>query len=152
MTGITTTILVLGGAGAQNSAVVRQLSENKSFHVKLLSRNANSEECLALSAIPNVSVLQGSCFDESTILAAFKDIDSAYVNTDGFAVGEKVELYWGIRIYEIAYMAGVKHFVYSSLPYASKGYGFDPNYRVPMLDGKGKVVGKSTLIQFTTHI
>ena len=46
-------------------------------------------------------------------------------------------------MYEIARWAGVKHFVYGGLPYVSKNEEFDPKRRVPFVDGKGKVGGKS---------
>lgn len=137
-----TTILVLGGAGAQNSAVVRELAKNPSFRVKVLSRNIESEECVSLAALDRVTLSQGDCYNEEHLVAAFKNVDSCFVNTNGFAIGEKAETYWAIRMYEIAYFSGVKHFVFSSLPYVSKKSGFNPKYRVPFADGKGKVVGK----------
>ncbi|KAJ2977098.1 hypothetical protein NQ176_g4565 [Zarea fungicola] len=135
-----TTILVLGGAGAQNSAVVRELAKNPSFRVKVLSRNIESEECVSLAALDRVTLSQGDCYNEEHLVAAFKNVDSCFVNTNGFAIGEKAETYWAIRMYEIAYFSGVKHFVFSSLPYVSKKSGFNPKYRVPFADGKGKVV------------
>lgn len=135
-------ILILGGAGAQNSAVARELVKNESFSVKLLSRNAESEESVSLAAIPRLSVIEGDCYDEDTLISAFEGVNAVFVNTNGFAIGEKAELFWGIRMYEIAYWAGVTHFIYSSLPYVSKKSGFNPKYRVPFVDGKAKVVGK----------
>jgi hypothetical protein len=56
------------------------------------------------------------------------------------AIGEKAEIYWGIRLYELARELGVKHFVYAGLEYASKLGNFNPKYRTGNLDGKGKVV------------
>lgn len=137
-------ILILGGAGVQNAAVARELVTNKSFSVKLLSRNIKSEECVSLSTIPRISLVQGDCYDEDTLISAFEGVDAVFVNTNGFAIGEKAELFWGIRMYEIAYWAGVKHFIYSSLPAVSKKSGYNPKYRVPFVDGKAKVVGKKT--------
>ncbi|KAK2593325.1 hypothetical protein QQS21_008968 [Conoideocrella luteorostrata] len=132
-------ILVLGGAGIQNSSVVRGISKNASFSIKVLSRDIDSDECQSLSTIPNVTIVQGDCYNEDVLVSNFKGVDACFVNTNGFAVGEKAEVYWGIRMYEIAYWAGVKHFVYSALPYVSKKSGFNPKYRVPFADGKGKV-------------
>ncbi|PNP47888.1 hypothetical protein TGAMA5MH_00940 [Trichoderma gamsii] len=133
-------ILILGGAGVQNAAVARELVTNKSFSVKLLSRNIKSEECVSLSTIPRISLVQGDCYDEDTLVSAFEGVDAVFVNTNGFAIGEKAEIFWGIRMYEIAYWAGVKHFIYSSLPAVSKKSGYNPKYRVPFVDGKAKVV------------
>ena len=40
----------------------------------------------------------------------------AFVNTDSFTIGEKTEVYEGIRIFELAKEAGtLKHYVWSSL-------------------------------------
>ena len=45
----------------------------------------------------------------------------AWVNTDGFTIGEQKELFAGMRIFEIAKRAGsVRHYVWSNLDYASK--------------------------------
>ncbi|PNP56301.1 hypothetical protein THARTR1_03826 [Trichoderma harzianum] len=137
-------ILILGGAGAQNSAVARELVKNESFSVKILSRNAKSEESVSLAAIPRITVVEADTYDEDNLTAAFEGVHAVFVNTNGFAIGEKAEIFWGVRIYEIAYWAGVKHFVYSSLPFVSKKSGFNPKYRVPFADGKAKVVGKET--------
>lgn len=145
-------ILILGGAGAQNSAVARELAKNESFTVRLLSRNIKSEECVSLSTVPRISLVQGDCYDEDTLLSAFEGVYAVFVNTNGFAVGEKAELFWGIRMYEIAYWAGVTHFVYSSLPYVSKKSGFNPKYRVPFVDGKAKVVGKKSVLFASTTL
>ncbi|KAI5460151.1 hypothetical protein BGZ63DRAFT_359652 [Mariannaea sp. PMI_226] len=130
-------ILILGGAGVQNSYVARDLV--KAGHkVRLLSRNPQNEEPASLAAL-GVEVIAADTYDEDALVSAFKDIDSVFVNTNGFAIGEKSEIYWGIRIYEIAHWAGVKHFIYSALPYVSKKSSFNPKYRVPFTDGKAKV-------------
>ncbi|KAH8894499.1 NAD(P)-binding protein [Thozetella sp. PMI_491] len=132
-------ILVLGGAGAQNCAVARELVKNTSFSVTVLSRDIQSKHSQGLATLPGISLLEGDCYDEETLVSAFRGVDGCFVNTNGFAIGEKAEIFWGIRMYEIAYAAGVKHFVYSSLPYVSKKSGFNPKYYVPFVDGKGKV-------------
>ena len=45
----------------------------------------------------------------------------AWVNTDGFTIGEQKELYAGMRIFELAKAAKtVKHYVWSSLDYGFK--------------------------------
>jgi uncharacterized protein YbjT (DUF2867 family) len=136
------TILVLGGAGAQNSAVVRELVKNELFSVKLLSRDIRSRECASLAALNRVTLLQGSCYDEATLVKAFEGANACFVNTNGFAIGEKSEIFWGIRIHDIAYWAGVRHFVYSALPDVMRKSGFNPRYRVPFVDAKAKVCGE----------
>ncbi|TVY82023.1 NmrA-like family domain-containing protein [Lachnellula suecica] len=134
-----TTLLILGGAGAQNSAVAKVFSSTNTYSVRLLTRSLSSPHAAELALLPNITLIEGDCYDDDTLVSAFEGVDLVFINTNGFAVGEKNELYWGIRMYEIARWAGVKHFLYSGLPYVSKNGGFDPSRRVPFVDGKGKV-------------
>lgn len=140
------TILILGGAGIQNTYVVRELAKSAAWNVRLLTRNPQSDDAASLATLSRVEIIKGDCCDESVLFSAFEGIDACFVNTNGFAIGEKSEIYWGIRMYEIAYWAGVKHFIYSSLPFVSKKGKFNPKYRVPFVDGKAKVVGEYLLI------
>ncbi|KAJ5120050.1 hypothetical protein N7448_010719 [Penicillium atrosanguineum] len=128
-----TTILVLGGAGAQTSFVVRELAKSEAWKVRLLTRNPQAEEAASLATLPRVQIIEGDCYDENTLFSAFRGIDACFVNTNGFAIGEKSEIFWGIRMYEIAHWAALCHL------YRKKG-NFDPKYRVPFVDGKAKVV------------
>ncbi|KAM0463430.1 hypothetical protein ACHAO4_000144 [Trichoderma viride] len=130
-------ILILGGAGAQNSYVAQELAQ-AGHKVRILSRDTEKEEPKKLAALSGIEVIKGDTYDEEVLISAFKNIDSVFVNTNGFAIGEKSEIYWSIRIYEIALWAGVNHFIYSTLPYVSKKSGFNPKFRVPFVDGKAK--------------
>jgi hypothetical protein len=132
-------VLFLGGAGAQNAAIIKEFAAQRKCSLSLLTRSLTSPH--AIAAVPGVELLEGSAYDENDLASSIKGVDYLFVNTNGFATGEAKEIYWGIRIYEHAVWAGVKHFVYSGLPYVSKNGGFDPKRRVPFVDGKGKVVG-----------
>ncbi|KAH8808827.1 hypothetical protein F5884DRAFT_382847 [Xylogone sp. PMI_703] len=132
-------VLILGGAGAQNGVVAKKLSEAGTYNIHVLTRSVDSSHAAELGALPNVKLIEGDCYDEDALVPAFHGVDLCFVNTNGFAIGEKNEIYWGIRMYEIARWAGVKHFIYSSLPYVSKNGNFDPKRRVPFVDGKAKV-------------
>lgn len=134
-------VLIIGGAGAQNSTVAKVLSDAGTYTIHLLTRSIESHS-KDLGPLPNVKLIEGDCYDEDTLVSAFKGVNLCFVNTNGFAIGEKNEIYWGIRMYEIARWAGVEHFIYSGLPYVSKNGDFDPKSRVPFVDGKAKVTGK----------
>lgn len=133
------TILILGGAGAQNIAVTQVLAAANRWNIRVLTRSIATPHAKELAELPNTKVIEGDCYDEDTLISAFEGADLCFVNTNGFAIGEKNEIYWGIRMYEIARWAGVKHFIYSGLPYVTKNGDFDPKRRVPFVDGKGKV-------------
>ncbi|KAJ5413625.1 hypothetical protein N7509_000252 [Penicillium cosmopolitanum] len=124
-------VLVIGGTGAQGRPVVK---------VRVLARNASSKEATELAAIPGVIIFEGETYHEPTLRKALRDVSYVFANTNGLAIGEKAEIYWGIRLYELAREFRVKHFLYAGLEYASKLGNFDPKYRTGNLDGKGKVV------------
>ncbi len=61
------------------------------------------------------------------------------MNIDGFNSGEKTEIFWAIRAYEIALEEGVKFFVYGNLDYGYKKSEYKPEVRCGHYDGKGRV-------------
>jgi uncharacterized protein YbjT (DUF2867 family) len=117
----------------------KALASDSEYAVRVLTRSASSKESKELATIPGVTIFEGNSYDESTLRQAFKGIDYVFANTNGFAIGEKAEIYWSIRLYELSREFGVKHFVYASLEYTSKLGNFDPKYRTGHLDAKGKV-------------
>ncbi|KAF2183857.1 NAD(P)-binding protein [Zopfia rhizophila CBS 207.26] len=139
MSSLKKTILVIGGTGAQGVPVVKALTEDSKYNVHVLTRSAASTATIELAALPGVTIIEGNAYDYDTLCRVFTGIDYAWVNTNGFAIGEKNEIYWGIRMFEIARRCNVSHFQWASLPYLSKLGNFDPKYRTGHMDGKGKV-------------
>ena len=135
----TSKIFVIGGTGAQGSPIVRALVADKKYSVRVLSRDSTSRRAKALLALDNVSVLEGSFADEAILREGFRGCDGAFINIDGFNTGEKTEMYWAIRSYEIAIEEGIKFFVYGNLDYGLKKSGYDPRFRAGHYDGKGRV-------------
>jgi hypothetical protein len=68
-------------------------------------------------------------------------MDAVYFLANGFAIGEKREIFWSMRAFEIAIQSGIKFFVFSNLDYALKKGGYDNKYRCGHYDGKGRVAG-----------
>lgn len=132
-------IFVIGATGAQGMPVVSGLVADKKYSVRALSRDPNSRRAKALLALGNVEILEGTFADEETLRQGFRGCDGAYVNIDGFNSGEKTELFWAIRSYEIAIEEGVKFFVYGNLDYALKKGGYDSKFRTGHYDGKGRI-------------
>jgi hypothetical protein len=116
------------------------LAMDSMYKVCVITRNASSPEARKLTAIPGVTIFEGDCYDERALREAFVGIEYVFANTNGLAIGEKNEIYWGIRLYELAREFGIVHFIYAGLEYASKLGNFNPKYRTPNLDAKGKVV------------
>ncbi|KAH8804347.1 hypothetical protein F5884DRAFT_845580 [Xylogone sp. PMI_703] len=110
-------VLVIGGDGAQGIPVVKELVKNG----------------YSVPSYPMCNI------DDNDLHSAFKGVDYAFVNINSFAIGMKNEIYWGIRIFEIAVQSAVKHFVWSSLDNVAPKRNFSDQYRVGHYIGKGFV-------------
>jgi hypothetical protein len=110
----TSKIFVIGGTGAQGLPVIGALVADQKYSVRALSRDRNSRRANALLKLGNVSILEGTFADDATLREGFRGCDGAFINIDGFNTGEKTEIYWAMRSYEIAMEEGVKFFVYGN--------------------------------------
>ena len=110
------------------------------YTARVITRDSTSKESQELAKLHGVTIVEGNAYYEPDLRKNFEGVDYVFANTNGFAIGEKAEVYWGIRLYELAREFKVKHFLYAGLEYASRLGGFDPKYRTGHLDGKGKVV------------
>jgi hypothetical protein len=84
-------------------------------------------------------LVEGSQDNQKDLHDAFRDVYGAWVNTDGFTLGEKNELFYGIRAYEIASHEGVKHYIYACGDYALKSANWDERYHWGHNDSKGRI-------------
>src|ERR1700753_1333730 len=135
----TSKIFVVGGTGAQGIPIIRALVADKKYSVRFLSRDPASRRATELLALHKVSVLDGSFADEAILREGFRGCDGAFVNIDGFNTGEKTEIYWALRSYEIDIEEGVKFFVYGNLDSVLKKSGYYSRFRPGHYDGKGRV-------------
>jgi len=72
--------------------------------------------------------------------AALDGAYGAWINIDGFTVGEQREIYAGLRIFELAKQTkSLRHYIWSSLDYNLKKGGYDQKYRCEHYDAKGRV-------------
>ncbi|OCL04420.1 NAD(P)-binding protein [Glonium stellatum] len=133
------TVLVIGGAGAQGVPIVKALSADGKYAIRILTRNAESPTAKELLRLPNVGIAVGDSQNESDLRAAFKGVDMAFVNLNSFALGIRAEMYWGTRIFEIAVESGVKHYIWSALEPTLKLSGYNEDFRVAHYEGKSRV-------------
>jgi hypothetical protein len=115
------------------------LSDSSHYSVRALTRNTESDRAKEIAKLPNVTLVQGSQDNQKDLHRAFKGVWGAWVNTDGFTIGEKNETFYGIRAYEIARHEGVEHYVYAATDYAVKDCGWDETYHWGHNDAKGRV-------------
>ncbi|TVY62693.1 NmrA-like family domain-containing protein, partial [Lachnellula suecica] len=115
------------------------LSSSNAYNLHLLTRTTTSPSALALASLPNVILLPGDAFHEPTLHAALSNISIAFINTNGFAIGEKAEIYWGIRIFEMAREHKVSHFIWANLESSYRVSGYEARFRTGHFEGKDKV-------------
>lgn len=135
----TSKIFVIGATGAQGIPIIRGLVKDKAYSVRALTHDPQSKRAKDLLALGNVSPMTGTFANENDLRNGFRGCDGAFVNIDGFNSGEKTEMFWAIRAYEIALEEGVKFFVYENLDFVYKKAGFDPIFRTGHYDGKGRI-------------
>jgi hypothetical protein len=107
--------------------------------VRVLTRNSKSRRSLELATWPNVSLVEGSQDNLEDLRRAFEGVYGAWVNLDGFTLGEKNEGFYGVRAYEIARHQGVKHYVWANSDYALRKSGWDEKYHWGHNDAKGRI-------------
>ncbi|KAF2676281.1 NmrA family protein [Lentithecium fluviatile CBS 122367] len=136
-----TKIFIIGGTGAQGIPIIRSLVQDNIYAVRILTRDPTSPRAQSLKSLgPNVELIQGSFTDEASLKSGYRGCDAAFVNIDGFNVGEKTEMYWAVRAYELAVAdGGIKFFVYGNLEYVGKLAGYKEEFRSGHYDGKGRI-------------
>ncbi len=139
-------ILVIGGTGVQGRAVVKALLSPTSdgapspYAVRVLTRNPDRARAQPELADANVELARGSFTELDQVNRALEDVWGAFVNTDGFTVGEKAETFYGLRIFELAVrVPTLKHYVWSNLDYGLKKGCYRPEYHCAHYDGKGRI-------------
>lgn len=122
------------------------------YAVRILTRNPERHRGVPELNHPNVELVHGSFTDLATVENALTGVWGVYVNTDGFTVGEQAEIYYGMRIFELAVRVGtLKHYVWSNLDYGLKKGGYKPEYRCGHYDGKGRVGDWLTTKPYSTQ-
>lgn len=115
------------------------MSASGRYIARVLTRNPNSERAKELARLPNVELLKGEQTSQQDLHRGFKGAWGAWINTDGFTIGEKSELFYGFRAYEIARHEGVQHYVYAATDYAVKDANWNEEYHWGHNDAKGRV-------------
>jgi nucleoside-diphosphate-sugar epimerase len=139
------TIVIIGGSGAQGSAIVKHLSATNEYKILALTRSTTSESARDIGCLQNVELIPSAAtfgYDVDAFYKAAQRSDYALINTDGFALGEQAETYWGIRLFEVSARAGIKHLIWSGLDSNGRKSGYDPSLYVGHYEGKARVTGE----------
>jgi uncharacterized protein YbjT (DUF2867 family) len=135
-------IAVIGATGQQGGAVVRALQAGGQFKVRALSRNPDKHRELA------DEVVKADLSRPETLRAAFEGAHGVFLVTNNWEPGTD-ELKQATAAVSAARDAGVKHFIWSTLPdvEAISGGKFD----VPHFTGKAKVDSVVKEAGFANH-
>jgi uncharacterized protein YbjT (DUF2867 family) len=123
-------IAVIGATGQQGGAVVRALQASGQFKVRALSRNPGKQRQLA------EEVVEADLDRPETLNAAFAGADGVFLVTN-FAEPGTDELKQATAAVRAAKEAGVKHFIWSTLPDVEAISG--GKFEVPHFTGKAKI-------------
>ena len=135
-------IAVVGATGQQGGAVVRALQAGAQFGVRALSRNPDKHRDLA------DEVVEGNLDRPETLKAAFQGVHGVFLVTNFWNEGTD-ERKQATAAVDAAKNAGVKHFVWSTLPNVEAISG--GQFNVPHFTGKAKIDPVVTEAGFTHH-
>ncbi len=123
-------ISVVGATGQQGGGVVRALQASRQFKARALSRNPNKHRELA------DEVVSADLKRPETMKAAFEGAHAVFLVTNFWELGTD-ELQQATAAVRAAKDAGVKHFIWSTLPNVEAISG--GKLHVPHFTGKAKV-------------
>jgi uncharacterized protein YbjT (DUF2867 family) len=122
-------IAVIGATGNQGGAVLRALQAGSQFKVRALARNPRKHRELA------EEVVEADLDRLETLSAAFEGAHGVFLVTNFWEEGD--ELKQATAAVRAAKNAGVKHFIWSTLPDAEAISG--GKFHVPHFTGKAKI-------------
>lgn len=129
-------IAVLGGTGAQGGSVAEALLEGGQFTVRVLTRNPSGEQAKALSKRGG-EVVAADLNSPATLQSAFRGAYGVFAVTNFWEKGGADEVAQGEAAVRAAQEAGVRHFIWSTLPNVETISG--GKYNVPHFTGKARV-------------
>jgi uncharacterized protein YbjT (DUF2867 family) len=135
-------IAVTGATGQQGGAVVRALQAAGKFRVRALSRNPDEHRDLA------DEIVQANFDEPETLMAAFQGVHGVFLVTNFWNEGTD-ERRQATAAISAAKNAGVRHFVWSTLPNVEAISG--GQFNVPHFTGKAKVDSIVSAAGFAHH-
>src|ERR1700682_2628113 len=124
-------IAVIGATGQQGGAVLRALQASGQFKIRALTRNPGKHRELA------EEVVEADLDKPETLKAAFEGAHGVFLVTNFWAYGGADALQQATAAIRAAMDAGVKHFIWSTLPDVEAISG--GKFNVPHFTGKAKI-------------
>ena len=123
-------IAVIGATGQQGGAVLRALQASSQFKVRALSRNPDKHRGLA------DEIVKADLDQPQTLKAAFEGAHGVFLVTNSLEEGSN-ELKQATAAVRAAKDAGVKHFIWSTLPDVEAISG--GKFNAPHFTGKARI-------------
>lgn len=108
-------ITVFGATGSQGGSVARELSRTGRYHIRAVTRNANSDKAKKLLELNDVSVVEANLDQPATVDEVLKNAYGVFLVTDFSAHMEHKETQQGVNAIDSAIRNNLKHFVFSGL-------------------------------------
>src|SRR5712672_2368911 len=135
-------IAVVGATGLQGGAVIRALQANEQFKVRALTRNPAKHSELGYE------VVQADLNRPETLSAAFAGAHGVFLVTNFWEQGTD-EVKQATAAVRAAKDAGVKHFIWSTLPNVEAISG--GKFHVPHFTGKARIDSIVKAARFASH-
>ena len=124
-------ILVTGATGTQGGAVARELLK-RGYVVRGLTRNPESDRARAMADL-GADMVQGDFDDPESLAVAMQGAYGVFAVTNFWEHGYDKEVAHGIQLVDAAKVAGIEHFVFTSVA------GADDYTGIPHFDSKGEI-------------
>jgi len=130
-------VTVLGSTGAQGGGVVRALLDQQDWQVRAVTRNARSQAALRLAEL-GCEIAEADLNTPATLFEALQGSYGLFAVTNFWDRATRMsEFEQGRNLVHAAKAAGIKHFVWSTLPdYQALSNG---KYSVPHFTSKARV-------------
>ncbi|KAL4949078.1 hscarg dehydrogenase [Aspergillus filifer] len=118
------TLVVFGATGIQGGSVAKSILNDPvaapQFHVKAVTRDPSKPAALALAEL-GAELIKADLNDRDSLRAALDDADAVFLVTNfGEIMDHEQETQQGVNVADTCKETGVKHLIWSSLPYVSK--------------------------------
>ena len=140
----TRTILITGVTGHQGGAVAKAL-HGSGFSLRGLTRKPDSDRAEAL-AFHGIQIIKGDLDDETALRHALAGVWGVFAVQNTAEAGVEREEAQGKRLATLARVAGVEHFVYSSVGSAHRRTG------IPHFDNKWRIEENVRGLKFPSHV
>ena len=105
------TIAIVNSSGRQAASLARVASA-VGYHVRAQLRSKDGLVARELGGLPNITLVEGPLEDKSVVSKLFVGAQLAFINTTPW--GDEVAI--GRALADAAKKAGIRHYVYSSMP------------------------------------